>query len=87
MKKDAADLVRRCEPRQKYANLQHRPANQLTAIVAPWPFAQWRIDILGPFPPTSNQKKFIVVTIDYFTKWMETEPLAQITERKMEDFV
>ena len=52
-----------------------------------WPFAQWGVDILGPFPPASDQRKFIVVAIDYFTKWVEAEPLAQITERKMEDFI
>ena len=87
MKKDAAELVRRCESCQKYANIQHQPASQIAPIVAPWPFAQWGVDILGPFPPASGQRKFIVVAIDYFTKWVEAEPLAQITERKMEDFV
>ena len=35
MKKDVADLVRRCEPCQKYANIQNQPASQLTSIVAP----------------------------------------------------
>ena len=54
----------RCEPCQKYANLQHRPANQLTFIVAPWPFAQWGIDILGPFPPASGFWKYYNLIID-----------------------
>ena len=75
MKKDAAELVRRCEPRQKYANIQHQPASQLTSIVAPWAYMQWRIDILGLFLLIFDQKKFIVIAIDYFTKWIEVEPL------------
>ena len=45
------------------------------------------MDILGPFPPTIGQRKFLLVTIDYFTKWVETEALAQITEAKVENFV
>ena len=87
MKKDTAELFRRCELCQKYTNIQHQLTSQLTSIIAPWPFAQWKIDILGPFPPTSGQRKFIVVTINYFTKWVEAKSLAQITESKMEDFI
>ena len=68
-------------------NIQHQPASQLTSIVAPWSFAQWRIDILGPFLPTSGQKKFIVIAIDYFTKWVEAESLTQITKNKVKNFI
>lgn len=28
-----------------------------------------------------------MVTIDYFTKWIETEPLANTKEEKIEDFM
>ena len=87
MKKDAAELVRRYEPCQKYTNIQHQLVSQLISVVAPWPFAQWRIDVLGPFPLASGQRKFIVVVIDYFIKWMEAKLLTQITESKIEDFI
>ncbi|KAK3026311.1 hypothetical protein RJ639_040999 [Escallonia herrerae] len=46
----------------------------------------WGMDILGPFPPAMAQRKFVIVAIDYFTKWVEAEALALITERKYEDF-
>ena len=45
------------------------------------------MDILGPFPTASGQRKFLLVAIDYFTKWVEAEPLAKITEAKVQDFV
>ena len=45
------------------------------------------MDILGPFSPAIGQRKFSLVAIDYFTKWVEAEPLAQITEAKVENFV
>ncbi|KAK3035691.1 hypothetical protein RJ639_032563 [Escallonia herrerae] len=44
------------------------------------------MDILGPFPPATAQRKFMIVAIDYFTKWVEAEALATITEKKCEDF-
>ncbi|XP_064966400.1 uncharacterized protein LOC135675135 [Musa acuminata AAA Group] len=49
--------------------------------------AKWGLDLLGPFPPASGQRKYIIVEVDYFTKWVEAEPLATITEHQVEKFV
>ncbi|XP_064941125.1 uncharacterized protein LOC135594645 [Musa acuminata AAA Group] len=49
--------------------------------------AYWGLDLLGPFPPASGQRKYIIVGVDYFTKWVEAEPLATTTEHQMEKFV
>ncbi|XP_074359790.1 uncharacterized protein LOC141699885 [Apium graveolens] len=46
----------------------------------------WGMDILGPFPVASGQRKFIVVSIDYFTKWIEAKALAKITTKKIVQF-
>ena len=56
-------------------------------MVALWPFAQWGLDILGPLPMGTRQMKFLVVGIDYFTKWVETKPLAKITEQNVRKFI
>ena len=42
---------------------------------------------MGPFPTTIRQLKFLVVDIDYFTKWVEAEALATITEKNVRNFV
>ena len=42
---------------------------------------------MGPFPIGRRQLKFVVVAIDYFTKWVEAEPVAMITERNIQNFV
>ena len=47
--------------------------------MAQWPFTQWDLDILGPFPIGTREMKYLVVGIDYFTKWVEAELLASIT--------
>ena len=42
---------------------------------------------MGPLPIGKGQCKFIIVGVDYFTKWAEAEPLATITEQKVCNFV
>ena len=59
----------------------------MTAITSPWPSAQWGIDIIRPLPQGKRQVKFLLVTIDYFIKWVQVEALATITEAKVQSFV
>ena len=42
---------------------------------------------MGPFPLGTRQMKFLVVGIDYFTKWVETELLASITQQNVKNLV
>jgi len=42
---------------------------------------------MGPFPITVRQLKFLIVSIDYFTKWVEAEVLATITKKNVRSFV
>ena len=42
---------------------------------------------MGPFPTVLRQLKFLVVGIDYFTKWVEAEALATIIEKNIQGFV
>ena len=34
-----------------------------------------------------GQVKFVVITVDYITKWAKAEPLATIIEKEMEGFM
>ena len=42
---------------------------------------------MGPFPMAIQQLKFLVVGIDYFTKWVEAEALTTITKKNIRSFV
>jgi hypothetical protein len=55
-------------------------------VVSPWPFFKWGVDILGPFSEARGQVKFLVVAVDYFTKWIEVEPVATITAERIKKF-
>ena len=77
------ELVKKCDKCQRFGNVQRLPTERLTTITSPWPFAQWGINIIGPLPLGKGQVKFLLVAIDYFTKWVEVEALATITEAKI----
>ena len=87
MQADAEAYVRACDKCQRFSNIIRKPTEELTPMTAPWPFAQWGLDIMGPFPKAIRQLKFLVVGIDYFTKWVEAEALATITEKNIRSFV
>ena len=87
MLKDAQSYVKACDKCQRFSNLIRQPSEELSPMTAPWPFAQWGLDIMGPFPTALKQLKFLVVGINYFTKWVEAEPLATITEKSIHTFV
>ncbi|GJR21900.1 retrovirus-related pol polyprotein from transposon TNT 1-94 [Tanacetum coccineum] len=55
--------------------------------MAPWPFYQWGLDILGPLPEGPGKLKFIIVALDYFTKWMEAKPLAKTNGKEVKKYV
>ncbi|XP_057444368.1 uncharacterized protein LOC130736570 [Lotus japonicus] len=86
IRKDCAEFVKKCEKCQVFADLPRAPPEQLATISSPWPFAMWGVDLVGPFPIARSQMKFILVAIDYFTKWVEDEPLASITVVKIVSF-
>ncbi|KAL0427923.1 UNVERIFIED_CONTAM: hypothetical protein Slati_2967100 [Sesamum latifolium] len=87
MKQDAKQLVNKCERCQKHSSLIHQPAEPLTTMLSPCLFAQWGMDIVGPFSLAPGQRKFLLAAIDYFTKWVEAELLARITEREVMKFL
>ncbi|KAL0401565.1 UNVERIFIED_CONTAM: hypothetical protein Slati_4186400 [Sesamum latifolium] len=87
MKQDAIRLVSKCERCQKHSSLIHQPAEPLTTMLSPCSFRQWGIDIVGLFPLAAGQRKFLLVAIDYFTKRVEAEPLARITEGEVMKFI
>ena len=77
---NAKVYVKVCDQCQRFSNVPRQPLEYLTPMMALWPFAQWGLDILGSFPLGTRQMKFLMVDIDYFTKWVEAELLASITQ-------
>ena len=71
-----------------FGNVQRLPASAMNPIIKPWLFRGWGIDLIGQiFPPSSKGHKFILVAMDYFTKWVEAIPLKTVTSKNVVDFV
>jgi len=87
MEQDCEVMICKCEGCQAHGNEVKRAPTELHSLTAPWSFAQWDMDIVGPFPIGRAQKKFILVAVDYFTKWVEAGALANITARQVHSFV
>ncbi|XP_011100179.1 uncharacterized protein LOC105178414 [Sesamum indicum] len=85
--KDSKEFVRKCEKCQKFASQIHTHAIPMTPVLVTCPFDQWGIDILGSFPLGRAQKKFIIVAVEYFSKWVEAEAVSKITEREVINFI
>ncbi|KAL0429035.1 UNVERIFIED_CONTAM: hypothetical protein Sradi_0529500 [Sesamum radiatum] len=86
MRKDAMDLVRKCQKCQVHANITHLPATPLQPIQSPCPFDQWGMDIVGKLPRAPGQREYLIVAVDYFSKWVEAEALSKITEKEVMKF-
>nr|KYP62971.1 Uncharacterized protein Mb2253c family [Cajanus cajan] len=86
MRADYKLYVQKCRAYQEFGNLHRLPPTSLHSMQSAWPFAWWGMDILGPLPVAKGQLKFLIVGIDYFTKWIEVEALAKITAANVQKF-
>nr|GEX95150.1 reverse transcriptase domain-containing protein [Tanacetum cinerariifolium] len=81
MHKDARTFIRACQDCQVHKPVPKNLPQNLTSITSLFPFYKWGIDIAGPFPKGPRKFKFLIVAIDYFTKWIEAKPITTISER------
>src|SRR6266498_4081461 len=71
-----------CQRRRKPRN-----KNELHNIKAIESFYQIGIDIIGPLSITSRRKRYIIIAIDYFTKWAEAKALKEANAYKVAIFI
>jgi hypothetical protein len=50
----------------------------LHLITPSWPLQQWDIDIVGKLTPACGNYTFAIVSIEYFTKWVEAKPITNV---------
>uniref|UniRef100_A0A2N9GGK2 Reverse transcriptase domain-containing protein n=1 Tax=Fagus sylvatica TaxID=28930 RepID=A0A2N9GGK2_FAGSY len=73
--------VQTCHKCQMYQNSKNAPPQYLHTMASPWPFSAWGMDVIGAITPkASNGHEFILVAIDYFTKWVEACSFKNVTQ-------
>ena len=87
MQKKAHEYVKKCKQCQRFTPNIHQPGGILNPFSNPWSFAQWSLDIVGPFPRAVGNKRYLLIGIDYFTKWVEAKPLANIRDLDVKKFI
>ena len=84
METDCVKFVKKCHNCQAYGDVSHLPSMELQGMMSLWPFAAWGIDIIGEVrPKASNGHQYIVMAIDYFSKWVEAKSFAMVGSKQM----
>ncbi|VFQ70937.1 unnamed protein product [Cuscuta campestris] len=79
MEEDCAEFVKKCKVCQEFQKVPGRPSTNYTPISTAIPFARWGVDLVGALPRGTGNVRYVIVAIDYFTKWVEAAPMASIT--------
>ncbi|MCO5553797.1 hypothetical protein L7F22_007323 [Adiantum nelumboides] len=58
-----------------------------TPILAHGPFEKWRIDAIGPLPRATSGKLYIIMGVDYMTRWAEATTTSRITAVEVAKFI
>nr|XP_033515560.1 uncharacterized protein LOC117280012 [Nicotiana tomentosiformis] len=82
MERDCIRFVRKYHHYQVHSDLIHSPSSELQTMYAPWHFVTWSMDVIGPIKSAaSNRHRFILVAINYFTKWVEAVTFKSVTKK------
>ena len=84
--KDAHYLCSTCDQCLRVGNIFKRDEMPQNFILECEVFDVWGIDFVGPFP-TSHGHKYILVTVDYVSKWVEAQALPSNDARVVLKFL
>ena len=75
MRRDVGEWCRVCEACTAKKGPQSAPQAPLQIVSVGAPMERVAMDIAGPFPVSASGNRYVLVVIDYFTKWPEVFPL------------
>nr|GEW07308.1 reverse transcriptase domain-containing protein [Tanacetum cinerariifolium] len=84
--KDSFELVKNCDSCQRQGKISEKDEMPQNAIQVCEIFDVWGIDFMGPFP-NSKGNKYILVAVDYLSKWVEAKALPTNDARVVVKFL
>nr|GFB52011.1 reverse transcriptase domain-containing protein [Tanacetum cinerariifolium] len=72
--KDAHEFVKNCDSFHRQGKISQKDEMPQNSIQVCEIFDVWGIDFMGPFP-SSRGNKYILVAVDYLSKWVEAKAL------------
>nr|GEZ94342.1 reverse transcriptase domain-containing protein [Tanacetum cinerariifolium] len=84
--KDAFELVKHCDSFQRQGKISQRDEMPQNSIQVCEIFNVWGIDFMGPFP-RSKGNKYILVAVNYLSKWVEAKALPTNDARVVVKFL
>ncbi|GJT76967.1 reverse transcriptase domain-containing protein [Tanacetum coccineum] len=84
--RDAHDMVKSCNSYQRQGKISQKYEMPQNAIQVCEIFDVWGIDFMGPFP-SSRGNKYILVAVDYLSKWVEAKALPTNDARVVVKFL
>ncbi|GJX85750.1 reverse transcriptase domain-containing protein [Tanacetum coccineum] len=84
--RDAHDMVKHCDACQRQGKISQRDEMPQNLIQICEIFDVWGIDFMGPFP-SSRGNKYILVAVDYVSKWVEAKALPTNDARVVVKFL
>ena len=85
---DCFKYYRGCEVCQRIGNVQLVLTAVLNLIIKPWPFRGWALDFIGQiYPSSSKGHRFVLIAMNYFTKWAEAVPFMNFIYTEVIDFI
>ncbi|GJS78214.1 reverse transcriptase domain-containing protein [Tanacetum coccineum] len=84
--RDAHDMVKSCDSCQCQGKISQKDEMPQNAIQVCEIFDAWGIDFMGPFP-SSRGNKYILVVVDYLSKWVKAKALPTNDARVVVKFL
>ena len=76
---DVKQHVTNCQVCQLYKSESRKPAGKLQQTLVCRPWEMLGMDLMGPFPRSSSRNVYLLVFVDYYSRWVELFPLRNAT--------
>jgi len=87
MNREIEQYVKSCVHCQHRKKPPTRPSGLLDPIKVGEPFERIGYDLLGPFPKSENGNTYIIVCMEYATKWAEAKAIPNGTAKEVAKFL